>query len=320
MRHWSWVMAVALAVLTGGAVAGLWIYDADAAQDTTEGVVTANGRLEIREVRVAPATGGRVRAMRVREGERVRAGDTLALLDRRSQEAAAAAGRAALAAAGAGVRAAERRALAVESRLSLARLEARRYRRLYERDAAPRQAAERAEAALAQLRNEFGAAEAAHDLTVEEAELARSRLRSMEVELDETVVTAPVDGLVSDVPVREGEMAAPGLPVVVLRRTGDVVLDVYLPLHEAGRIRPGASARVRLDAFPDRVFPGTVDHVASEAEFTPRDIHMPDERTTLVYEVVVQVRDPEGLLRDGFPADAEIRWDETARWPEEGRR
>lgn len=316
MRGKIWIMIVGLVLVTVGAAAAGWVHDSAAAKAAAPGLVTANGRLEIPAVRVAAATGGRVLELRVRQGEAVRRGDTLAILDQRTQAAAAGAARAAVAAAKASVVVARGKALALESRLALARVDARRYRHLFERDAAPRQAAEQAEAAVAELTDELAAARAAQDLAREQTDVAGAKLRAAEVELDETIVTAPASGSVSEILTRQGEMAAPGRPVVALRRAGDVRLDVYLPLVDAERVRSGDSARVYVDAYGDRAFEGAVESIASAAEFTPRDIYMPDERTSLVYKVIVRIRDPDGVLKDGFPADVEIRWDARARWPE----
>lgn len=313
--NWGKVV-IGLVVLSVVMAAGVWIYDDAAADVGDPGILAASGRLEIREVGVASATGGRLVRLRTREGRPVRGGDTLAVMDRRRQEAAVAAARAGLAAARSGVVAAERQADALESQLELARVEARRYRRLLERDAAPRQAMEQAEGAVEQLESQLRAARAAGSLARDRADAERARLRAAEIQLEETAVVAPVAGVVSEVLTRQGEMAAPGYPVVSIRRTGEVRLKVYLPLETAGQIQVGDSARVFVDAFPDRRFTGVVASIASEAEFTPRDIHMPDERTTLVYEVTLDVADPDGALKDGFPADAHIRSDPAASWPE----
>lgn len=316
MKGRSWVIIVGIVAVSVVAAGGLWVYDSAAATAGPVGVVAANGRVEIEEVRVAPGTGGRVERIVFPEGYRVGPGDTLALLDRRVAEAGVAGASSAVAAARAGAVAAEQRARALESQLELARIEAQRYRRLYERDAAPRQAAEQAEAALARLENETRAARAGRSLAEEEVGLARARLDAARFELDETVLVSPAAGVVSKVLVRQGETAAPGWPVVALRHAGEARLNVYLPVEAAGRVGPGSAARIYVDAYPERVFEGHVERIADEAEFTPRDIHMPDERSSLVYEVVLRVIDPAGALKDGFPADAWIRWDDAEPWPD----
>lgn len=139
----------------------------------------------------------------------------------------------------------------------------------------------------------------------------------MEARLDETVVAAPASGRIESELVREGEVAGPGQPLLELLRDGDARIVVYLPLARAGRIAPGTEARVWLDGFPDRPLTGTVSRVSGEAEFTPKDVHMPDERATLVFAVEVRVPDSGGILKDGFPADVQLRMDSTAPWPEE---
>lgn len=314
----SWAIIPGLVALSVVIAGGLWVYDTAAATADPAGVVAANGRIEVEEIRVAPGTGGRVERIFFREGSRVDAGDTLALLDRRVSEAAFAGARSAVAAARAGVVAAEHRARALESQLELARVEAQRYRRLYDRDAAPRQVAEQAEAALARMENETSAARAARSMAEDEVGLARARLDGARLELDETVLVSPAAGVVSKVLVRRGETAAPGWPLVALRRAGEARLNVYLSVQAAGRVGPGSPARIYIDGDPERVFEGSVERVASEAEFTPRDIHMPDERSSLVYEVVLRFTDPDGVLKDGFPADAWIRLDDSVPWPDRG--
>jgi len=63
---------------------------------------------------------------------------------------------------------------------------------------------------------------------------------------------------------------------------------------------------VRVDAFPDRVFRGRVQEVASRAEFTPGNVQTREERTKLVFAVRIAVPNPQGLLKPGLPADAVI--------------
>jgi HlyD family secretion protein len=57
-----------------------------------------------------------------------------------------------------------------------------------------------------------------------------------------------------------------------------------------------------------------VTEVAKKSEFTPKDVHMPDERITQVYSVKLEIRNPQGLLKPGMPADALIRWKPEVDW------
>jgi HlyD family secretion protein len=309
-------ITIGVAVALAGAFGlGWWVYERNRAEALPAGIVVASGRIEARSTRVAAATGGRVARVWVQEGDRVEAGVTLIELDGRALEAAQAGARAVLAAAQENVAATEQQLGALESRLDLARLEAERYRRLFSRDAAPGQAVDRAESALLQLENEVRGAHAGRQLALRQGDAASAQLRAATVALDETTVLSPVVGFVEDAFVREGEMAAPGMPLLRLSHAGEVTLRVYVPIAEAQRLGTGMEARAWVEGLGDRSFPGTVEHIARDAEFTPRDVHMPDDRTTLVHAVTLRFPNLDGSLKDGFPADAYIRWDTAAPWP-----
>ncbi len=77
----------------------------------------------------------------------------------------------------------------------------------------------------------------------------------------------------------------------------------FLPNAELARARIGAPAEVRVDTYPGRVFAGTVRHVASEAEFTPRNVQTREDRDRLVYAVEVVLENAAGELRAGMPAE-----------------
>lgn len=315
MRDRIWQVLLTFMALAGAGALGWWVYDRSRGAGVPPGFVAASGRLEARDVRVAATTGGRLLEVTVREGDTVSAGQLVALIDPRAPEALTAGAHASAAAAEDAVRAADRRTAALESQLALARVDADRYRRLGARQAVPQQVVDRAEAAVEQLENEVRAARAARALAARQAEAARAQATATHVQLDETRVTSPVNGTVEDEIARAGEVVAPGAPIVRVRRTDDITLKVYLPIAEAEAVGTGMEARAYLDAFPDRAFPGTVARIANEAEFTPKDVHMPDDRSTLVFAVEIRLPNPDRILKDGFPADAYVRRNRSAPWP-----
>lgn len=316
MKKHGWKVLAAVAVAAGAVALGLWWTDTTGAASLPDGIVAASGRIEARRVRVASAVDGRVLALHVAEGDRIEAGDRIIRLDDRSLEATVRRTRASVAAAEAAEEEAGRRIGALEVRLALARREAERTRRLYQENAVSRQELDRAEATVDQLEAERRAAESARESSRQRAEAARADRRSARIRLGEARVTAPADGRVEHQLVRVGEMTSHGQPLVTLLLTDSMEVRVYLPLETAGRISAGDEARVYLDAHPDRFFRGTVERVASDAEFTPRDVHMPDDRTTLVYGVDIRVGEGRGELADGFPADVFLRVDPSVPWPE----
>jgi len=92
-------------------------------------------------------------------------------------------------------------------------------------------------------------------------------------------------------------------------------LKVYVPEIEIGKVRLGLPARIYTDAFPDKPFPATLRYIASQAEFTPKEVQTADERVKLVYAVKLYLdENPDHRLTPGLPADAVIRWQENAPW------
>ncbi len=79
----------------------------------------------------------------------------------------------------------------------------------------------------------------------------------------------------------------------------------------------GAEARVVLDAHPRTPLPSHVSFVASEAQFTPKEVETEAERQKLSFRVEVRVDEHRGVpLNAGAPGVAWIRLDEEAAWPD----
>ena len=69
------------------------------------------------------------------------------------------------------------------------------------------------------------------------------------------------------------------------------------------KVSLGTKVEVRIDAYPERVFEGTVIQVASISEFTPRNVQSIDERRHQVFAVKVQVENPRGIFKSGLAAE-----------------
>jgi len=129
--------------------------------------------------------------------------------------------------------------------------------------------------------------------------LARARL-------DETRLTSPITGLVLHKNMEPGETASPGTSILTLMDPADVWLRAYVPETDVARLKIGQAASITVDAFPGRRFDGVVSEIASEAEFTPKNVQTKKERVNLVFRIKIAARNPAGLLKPGMPADAEI--------------
>jgi HlyD family secretion protein len=135
---------------------------------------------------------------------------------------------------------------------------------------------------------------------------AESALAQAQSRLREARVVSPIDGVVLRKNLEAGETANPGVPILTLVNPKDVWLRAYVPETEVGRLKIGDTAALRVDAFPNRVFTGRLIEIGSEAEFTPRNVQTKKERVTLVFRIKIQIDNPDGLLKPGLPADADV--------------
>jgi HlyD family secretion protein len=135
---------------------------------------------------------------------------------------------------------------------------------------------------------------------------ARNALDMAKTRLKEMTIFSPLDGVVLRKNLEVGELANPGVPILTLMKPSDIWVRAYVPEEEVGRIKVGSPARVAVDAYPARRFPGRIIEIASEAEFTPRNVQTKKERVNLVFRIKIAVDNPEGILKPGMPADADI--------------
>jgi HlyD family secretion protein len=135
---------------------------------------------------------------------------------------------------------------------------------------------------------------------------AEAAMASVEVQLNKLRLTAPRDGIITERPANPGELAAPGATLMNLGDLDRVKLTVFIPETQIGRVLPGQTALVNVDAYPGETFEGTVVFIAPEAEFTPKNVQTEEERVNLVFAVKISLDNPDHRLKPGMPADAEI--------------
>lgn len=170
-----------------------------------------------------------------------------------------------------------------------------------------RQATAAVQVARAAL-NKARAGSAAPEIDARRAQLrqAEAAAEILRLQVERTTIRAPASGIVLVRAIHEGELAAPGVPLLTLGDLDTVRLTIYIPEDAYGKVQLGRQVTVRADSFPDRAFEGEIVYIATSAEFTPKDVQTQEERVHLVYAVRVRVPNPEHLLKPGMPADAEI--------------
>src|SRR5262249_13365323 len=103
-----------------------------------------------------------------------------------------------------------------------------------------------------------------------------------------------------------GEVVAPGTTVVTIGDIDRPWLRTYVPETQLGRVKIGQPVHITTDSYPGKVYNGKITFIASEAEFTPKQIQTPQERVKLVYRIKIDVENPNRELKLNMPVDAEI--------------
>lgn len=289
-----WGLAIAGAVLFFGLVglvrgSGSESYDTvPLASGTLTQRVTAVGKLApVDQVVVGSDLTGEVLSIEVEVNDQVEAGDTLARLDPEPFESAVAQARASAASA---------RANLTRAEVDLARMEAEQARtaRLFERGAATAVANSERQLDVEAAKASVDAARASRDQAV--ASLTRA-----EQDLRDTVIVAPIDGVVLRRHVDEGQTvvsamsATPLFEVASDLRTLTAVVDV--DEADVGLVHPGQAATFTVSAWPDRTFDA---HVATV------DLAADTRSSVVVYGTELRVENPELVLRPGMTATAEL--------------
>jgi len=232
---------------------------------------------------------GTLSSVRVDIGDRVRAGQVIAVLDRREIDAQVDAAEAAVNVAHAGVEAAE-------AALANAVLERDRAQNLFDRGAVPKQRLDAADTARRSAAAQRDLAKA--NLAQAEAALRRAR----EVQRDATL-TSPIDGVIVERHFDAGSLASPGDdPVVVVADLRVMKLEAGVSELEAGRLKVGMPARVTAQAHPGKVFEGRVAAIAPEVD--ARNRH---------FRIEVRIANPGATLLSGMYGSATIPLERAAQ-------
>ncbi len=164
--------------------------------------------------------------------------------------------------------------------------------------------------------SEFDAAKADYDekgprkekIDKARADLQRTRaaLRLAKTRLGYTTIKSSISGIVLSKNVEPGEYVSPGTPVVIIGNLNDIWLRAYINETDLGRIKVGQKVHITTDTYPEKIYEGHVSFIASEAEFTPKNVQTKEERVKLVYRIKIVVYNPEMELKPGMPADGKI--------------
>lgn len=236
------------------------------------------GNVEATEVNVGFKIPGRVIKLLSDEGRSVKKGERLALLD-----------------------SAEYESMVAQNQALLKNAEANLYKTWKDK--------ERADLLFkngAISSQQIDAVRTAHDVAEALRQQAAAALSTSEARLRDTVLYAPVSGVIIRKNVEEGETVTAGAAVFTISDLDRPWVKVYVKEDRLGWVKLGQKAEVTVDSYPGKKYEGTVTFISSEAEFTPKNVQTREERVKLVFGVKVSVKNQNDELKPGMPADVKI--------------
>ncbi len=268
-------IALALVLVGVAAYAGWRHFRADRGP----AALLASGTVEATEAQLGFQAPGRIEEIAVREGDAVKQGQVLARLDTRETEARLAQARAQVDAA--------------RVRLAEAERDLKRSEALFRGGAIGQEAYDKAQVAYKVARSD--------------EEQARAQVAALEAVLANMQIRASFDGIVSVRHHEPGEVVPAGAPILTVMNPNDRWVRIYMAENRLGAVRLGQKATIATDTYPNKRYGGEVAYIASQAEFTPKNVQTTEERVKLVYAVKVRITDdPHFELKPGMPADVHL--------------
>jgi HlyD family secretion protein len=316
-------LVIILGVVAVLSVAGWFIYQ----QFTSapQRILTLQGNIDIRQVNVGFRVTGRVKEMKLEEGDVVHAGDLIATLDdvpyqdqERLAEAQVAQAQASYTKMLNGYRPEE----IAQARAQLAQSKANydNALRYFERQDALQQSHvisksdyDNALASRDSLKGQVDLAQANLNLELagnrfEDIDSAKAQLDNSKANLatarqnvDDCKLFAPVDGVIITRAVEPGTIVSTSSVIYSICQNEPVWVRTYVDERDLGRIYPGMKALVSNDTDPNHPYIGQIGFISPVAEFTPKTVETRELRTDLVYRLRVIITKPDRYLRQGMP-------------------
>jgi HlyD family secretion protein len=302
-----------------------------AQREDLSSVVSASGEIKPKTyVNIGANAYGKITHLYVKEGDHVKKGQLLAQLENVQSSADVNAGQATVEASGTDAIAADAALKTSDADLQRAQADYARNKLDWERaqnlfkdglisksDFDSRQNAwVTADSGLAQAKARVAQARAQKDSADRHVSQARANLTRVADVLQKTTYSAPYDGVITNLPVREGESVVIGIQnalgstLMTLADMSVITAEVKVDETDIVNVHLGQPAEVTIDAIPKKIFHGTVSEIGDNAIVRSTGVATSQQATASEeakdFKVVVTVNDPPADLRPGLSTTAKI--------------
>ncbi len=317
-KKWPWVIGVlVIAGIAGGAYSrsrqdkGTLVTGENVQLRDLESLVSASGKIEPkRSVNISAQSMGRVTQIGVREGDRVKSGQFLLLIDPVSAQSAVRRDEAAVAGARTGLEQSRVSVQSSRASLDVARQSLKRQQELWQAGLTTRETLERAEAEVQMRESDINARAQEIRTREEQVRQQEAGLVSSRYNLSQSRFESPFDGIVTRRNIEEGENVVVGTmnnAGTVLLTVADMsVIEAEVEVDETDipLVQIGQKATVTIDAIDGKTFAGHVTEIGN----SPIQVagQAAGARTATNFKVVVTLDDAAPEIRPGFTCTAEI--------------
>lgn len=254
--------------------------------------ISGSGTIEVTEVDISAKLMGRIEKINFDEGDIVKKGNLLFVLnhdelnDQLKQFEA-------------GLNASKEQIEQIEVQLKNSKDNLIRAKDLFRSGSYSQQQLDAAETQYKMLSAQFNSAKQLNNQ-------ASAQLDYIKTQIGNAYIYSPISGVILKKNSEAGEIISPGMAILTIGDLSKPWLKIYISETDLGKIKLNDEVAVKVDSFPDRSFEGRVVYISSQSEFTPKNIQTKDERTRLVYAVKINLQNKEQFLKPGMPADAVI--------------
>ena len=341
MKTWKKVLIGVVGVSAALIVLGVAVHESNkgvvtvqtgkAQRQDLSSIVSASGEIKPKTyVNIGANAFGKITHLYVKEGDRVRKGQLLAQLENVQSAADVAATKASLEASRTDALAAEANLNTAKADLNRAKTDVERMRLDWDRAEGLYKAEliakaeyetrkanwQSAEAGLAQAEARVAQAKAQLDSAGRHVAQTNASLTRASDVLQKTVYAAPYNGMITNLPVREGETVvigiqnAPGSTLMTLADMSVITAEVKVDETDIVNVRLGQPAEVTIDAIPKKVFHATVSEIGNNAIVRSTGVATSQQASASQeakdFKVVVTLQDPPEDLRPGLSTTAKI--------------
>jgi len=341
MKNWKKIALIAGGVVVLLAIVGfsyeqsrkgvVTVQTGKVVREDITSVVTASGEIKPKvQVNIGSNAFAKITHLYVKEGDRVKRGQMLATLDNvqpaadvSANDSALNAARTDAIAADAAVNTAASDLKSAEAELERATLDYQRAKNLYDSQLiakadydAKKAAIDTATAQLGMSKSKLAQAKAQRDSAQGRIKQNAANLRSVSDVLSKREYVAPFDGVITNVPVREGETVVPGIQnapgstLMTIADTSIITAEVKVDETDIVNVQMGQPAEVSIDAIPKQKFKGIVTEIGRNAVLRSTGVSTAETKSSgqeaKDFKVVISLQDPPPNVLPGLSATARI--------------